>query len=118
VRQSKELKSVPINKLKEKRAQIFKKMLKYEDGIRGSLIKIYKMCNNRECECHSSNRQKHGLAYYISSSHHGKTKMLYVPLKMFKKSKKQLRDYDILCELLEEISEINREIYKLEKGLR
>jgi len=107
-----------IKELKRKRNNIFKEMFIYRSCIRGSITKIYKMCSNRECECHSTNRKKHGLASYISSSHDGRTRMIYVPFPMEEEAEKRVEGYKRLRELIEELSEINSEIFKLEKVLK
>ena len=107
-----------IEELKRKRDNIFKEMFVYRSAIRGSITKIYKMCNNQKCECHSTNRKKHGLASYISSSHQGRTRMLYIPSWMEEKAKERVKAYKKLCELIEELSEVNSEIFKLEKEIK
>jgi uncharacterized coiled-coil DUF342 family protein len=107
-----------IEELKRKRDNILKEMFVYRSAIRGSITKIYKMCSNRECECHSTNRKKHGLASYISSSHQGRTRMIYVPSWMEGEAEKRVEAYKKLCELIEELSEVNSEIFKLDKELR
>ena len=105
-------------RLKQERSKIFEKMLNYSDCIRGTVIEIYKMCNNKNCECHSTNRKKHGLAYYLSSSHKGKTRMIYLPFFMVEAVKKQTDDYKKMLNLMERISEINSEIFKLKKKIK
>jgi len=107
-----------IEKLKRKRDNIFKEMIFYRSCIRGSITKIYKMCGNRECECHSTNRKKHGLASYISSSHQGRTRMIYVASWMEEEAEERVEAYKKLSELIEELSEANSEIFKLEKELK
>lgn len=107
-----------VKELKEERGMIFKEMYKYRSGIRGSVISLYKMCGNKKCDCHTTKRKKHGLAYYISSSHKGKTNMLYIPSVMMEEAKRRIDSYKRLLNLLEELSEINREIFILEKRIK
>jgi len=76
--------------LEKERDNIFRQMKEYRGAIRGTVIKIYKMCNNKDCECHTTNRKKHGLAYYISSSHQKRTRMLYVPLSMVEEARERV----------------------------
>lgn len=107
-----------ILKLKKKRDNILEEMGRYRDATRGTITSIYKMCSNKECECHSTNRKKHGLAYYISSSHQGRTKMLYIPSSMLEEAQKRTEGYKKLRGLIVELSNINRERFKLEKELK
>jgi hypothetical protein len=93
-------------------------MREYRGAIRGTITKIYKMCNNKKCGCHTTNREKHGVAYYISSSHKKRTKMLYIPLSMLGEAEERTKGWKVIMELMEEVSSINREIFKREKGLR
>ena len=107
-----------IEKLEKDRDKIFHQVEKHRAAIRGTIVKIYKMCNNKRCECHTTNRKKHGLAYYISSSHQKKTRMLYVPSSMIEEAEERVREWKQLNGLLENISEINSKIFILEKGLK
>lgn len=116
--QSSKYKVREIDKLRKERDGIFEQMLKYRGAIRGTITGIYKMCSNKECECHSTNREKHGLGYYISSSHQGRTRMIYVPSLILEEAKKRTEDYKKVMELIEEISEINSKIFKLEKEIK
>lgn len=116
--QSNRYKAGEIDRLRKERDDVFKQMFKYRGAIRGTITGIYKMCSNKECECHSTNREKHGLGYYISSSHQGRTRMIYVPSLILKEAKKRTEDYKKVMELIERISEINSEIFKLEKEIK
>lgn len=107
-----------IDRLKRERSNVFEKMSDHSDCIRGTVTEIYKMCNNKNCECHSTDRKKHGLAYYLSSSHRGKTRMIYLPSRMIKEVKKQTEDYKGMLNLIERISEINNEIFQLKKNIK
>jgi hypothetical protein len=104
--------------LKREREKITEEILESDDYIRGSITEIYKMCSNKECECHSTNRKKHGLAYYISSSHQGKTRMIYVPSQYLEDAKERTENYKKVMDLVESISEINSKIFKLEKKIK
>lgn len=44
--------------------------------------------------------------------------MIYVPSWMEGEAEKRVEAYKKLCELIEELSEVNSEIFKLEKELR
>lgn len=107
-----------VGKLEKERDEIFRRMKEYRSAIRGTVIRIYKMCNNKNCECHTTNRKKHGVSYYISSSHQKRTRMLYVPFSMVEEAQGRVDGWKRLNELLEKISEINSEIFILEKGIK
>src|SRR5215469_1827623 len=84
--------------------------------LRGSLIERYKRCGKPGCKC--ADGPGHGPKYYLSASHPGlRPQMDYVPQEACKQVSELLGNYQRTREILEEISEINRELLRRREAL-
>lgn len=72
--------------------------------IRGTLVLMKRLCGNKKCRCIRG--QKHE-SWYISQSHKGLTRMIYVPRQGEARVRECIRNYRNVKNLLNEISEIN-----------
>ena len=99
-----------ITSLKEKRNQLIKKLFKLGPAIlRGSFVKKYRRCGKANCHC-ASEGQGHE-SYYLSVSMPGRSPiMIYVSLAKKDMVKEALANYQNTQQIIEEISNINREM--------
>ena len=82
--------------------------------IKGTLIRVYIRCGKRNCRCLKG--KKH-LAYYLSSKEKGKTHLLYIPKELLKDIREAIRIYKVLKDRLEELYNLNKEIFLARKEL-
>jgi len=84
--------------------------------LRGSLIERYKRCGKPGCKC--ANGPGHGPKYYLSVSYPGlRPRMDYVPQDDYGQTKEFVDNYQRARDILEEISEINRELLRRREAL-
>ena len=84
--------------------------------LRGSLIERYIRCGKPNCKCATG--KGHGPKYYLSVSYPGRRpEQQYVPQDNQEKVREYLNNYQMLHQLLEEISRINREILRRREKL-
>jgi hypothetical protein len=84
--------------------------------IRGSLLEKYKPCGKPNCKC--ADGPGHGPKYYLSVSHSGRRpEVEYVPGDYAEQVELFLSNFKKAKQLLEEISDINREILRRREHL-
>jgi hypothetical protein len=84
--------------------------------LRGSLVERYKRCGKPGCKC--AKGPGHGPKYYLTVSYpKRKPEMDYVPAEFQEKVKEYLENYRKVKEILEELSEINRELLRRRERL-
>ena len=98
--------------LRQKRKKLIQRLTSTVPAvIRGSLIERYKRCGKRGCKC--AEGSGHGPKYYLSVSHPGRRpEMDYVPRDYIKEVEQYLSNFKKVRQILEEISNINREILR------
>jgi len=82
--------------------------------MRGSLVRVYISCGRKNCKCQRG--VKH-LAYYLSSKKKTKTHLVYIPKELLKDIREARRIYKVLKDRLEDLYNINKEIFLLRKEL-
>ena len=88
-----------------------KKLARVEPFIRGSIVKIARVCGNKTCKC--AKGEKHVSEYLTyRHKHKKKTSTIYIPVGMVEEVRRWAREYRKLQELAEEICEIQRKIIK------
>ncbi len=103
-----------IEKLKKQRASLIKNIGGCQDALQGSLIRIYRMCRNKDCPCRTKKeRSIHGASYYISTKEAGRTHLLYVPQEKLKEAKRRINQFKKLKNLLRQIIKLNEETFRL-----
>lgn len=102
---------VSSKKLLKRRDILMQQLLKIASCvIRGSIIERYKRCGKKNCKC--ANGKGHGPKFYISVSRKEKhPDMHYVPQELKEKVQDSISHYRNARDILEEISEINRELF-------
>ena len=84
--------------------------------LRGSLIERYKRCGKPGCKC--ADGPGHGPKYYLSVSRSGlRPQMDYVPQESHAEVAEFVANYHRAREVLEAISEINRELLRRREAL-
>ena len=95
-------------KILKERRKIFGQMPRVEESIRGSLVVMRRSCGKANCRCQKG--QKHR-AMYLSQSHNGKTRMIYIPQNMEKKMDQYIKNYQKIKSVLNRLSDINIELF-------
>lgn len=72
--------------------------------IRGTLVLMKRVCGNKRCRC--ARGQKHQ-SWYISQSHKGATRMIYIPRKNEAGVRECIQNYQDIKKSLDKISKIN-----------
>jgi hypothetical protein len=96
--------------LRQKHKRLIEQLKKIESMmLRGSLIERYKRCGKSNCQCVKG--KGHGPHYYLSVSMLGaRPIMIYVPFAYKTSVEKALANYRDAQQILEKISDINREL--------
>ena len=106
----------PAAVLRKRRRALVSQLPPLRSILRGSLIERYKRCGKPGCKC--ADGPGHGPKYYLSVSYPGlRPKMDYVPQEACKQVSELLANYQRAREILEEISEINRELLRRREAL-
>jgi hypothetical protein len=102
--------------LRKRRSSLLRKLPPLDSILRGSLIERYKRCGRPGCKC--ADGPGHGPKYYLSASFPGRSpQMDYVPQSDFAEVSEHIANYQQVREILEEISEINRELLRRREAL-
>ena len=101
--------SQPTTALRKRRNALLRQLPPLQSILRGSLIERYKRCGKPGCKCAAG--PGHGPKYYLSVSYPGlRPQMDYVPQESYDQIAKFLANYQRAREILEAVSEINREL--------
>src|SRR5246127_4844216 len=102
--------------LRKRRNTLLRQLPPLQAILRGSLIERYKRCGKPGCKC--ADGPGHGPKYYLSVSYPGRRpQMDYVPQGDHQQITDFLANYHRAREILEEISEINRELLRRREQL-
>ena len=106
----------PAASLRRRRQALLRQLPPLKTILRGSLIERYKRCGKPGCKC--ADGPGHGPKYYLSVSYPGlRPRMDYVPQESHAQTAKFVANYHRAREILEAISEINRELLRRRKAL-
>ena len=110
------LKEKSTKALRQRQKAILRRLPPLQAILRGSLVERYKRCGKPGCKC--ANGPGHGPKYYLTVSYpKRRPEMDYVPADLQEKVKEYLENYRKVKGILEELSEINREILRRREGL-
>jgi len=103
--------------LRRRRTTLVKRLASIDSEIlRGSLIKRYIRCGKSGCKC--AEGRGHGPKHYLSVSYPGRRpEQVYVTQKYEDQVKQFLANYRKMKQILEEISNINRELLRRRETL-
>ena len=97
--------------LRKRRRALLRQLPPLQAVLRGSLIERYKRCGKPGCKC--GDGPGHGPKYYLSVSYPGlRPQMDYVPQDSHPQIAEFVANYHRAREILETISEINRELLR------
>jgi hypothetical protein len=106
----------PAAALRRRRQALLRQLPPLKEILRGSLIERYKRCGKPGCKC--ADGPGHGPKYYLSVSHAGlRPQMDYVPQESHAQITEFIANYHRAREILEAISEINRELLRRREAL-
>ena len=91
-------------RLLDSRKAALSNMPKLEESIRGSLVIMNRFCGKPNCRCQKGQKHK---AVYLSQSYKGKTRMIYIPHHVVKKTAEYIKNYLKTKEILNNLSDIN-----------
>jgi hypothetical protein len=110
------MRSQSASLLRRRRRSLARKLQDVESILRGSLIERYKRCGKPGCRC--ADGRGHGPKYYLSISRSGDTpQMEYVPQAFCDQVAAYLDNYRRIREILDQITEINRELLRRRERL-
>jgi hypothetical protein len=102
--------------LRQRQKALLKRLPPLQEILRGSLVERYKRCGKPGCKC--ANGPGHGPKYYLTVSFPKRPpEMVYVPETFQEKVKENLENYRKAKEIMEELSEINRELLRRRERL-
>jgi len=108
--------SEPAASMRRRRQALLRQLPPLKAVLRGSLIERYKRCGKPGCKC--AEGPGHGPKYYLSVSHSGlRPQMDYVPQESHAQVAEFIAHYHRAREILEAISEINRELLRRREAL-
>lgn len=88
----------------KKRYKLYRQIAKITESVRGSLVIMERYCGKSNCHCRKGHKHK---AVYLSQSHNGKTRMIYIPENMKEKASEYIQNYHRIRNALNKISDIN-----------
>ena len=110
------LEKEPAPSLRKRRQALLRQLPPLKAVLRGSLIERYKRCGKAGCKC--AEGPGHGPKYYLSVSRPGlRPQMDYVPQESHAQVGEFIANYQRAREILETISEINRELLRRREAL-
>ena len=95
--------------LLNRRKKALSTMPKLEESIRGSIVIMSRFCGKPNCRCQKGYKHK---SVYLSQSHKGKTRMVYIPQASVKKAKEHIKNYQKTKGVLNILSDINIQLLK------
>ena len=110
------MESQPATALRRRRQALLRQLPPLKAILRGSLIERYKRCGKAGCKC--ADGPGHGPKYYLSVSYPGlRPRMDYVPQESHAQITEFIANYHRAREILEAISEMNRELLRRREAL-
>lgn len=98
-----------IRRLLQKRDELSREIPRRPGVIRGTLVLAKRSCGKARCRCQKDSPHK---SLYISQSHKGRTRMIYIPRYAEEKAKTWVAGYHALKNLLEDLSEIHLKLLR------
>lgn len=99
--------------LLKRRYEAYNKMPKTMDVIRGSSVLVNRLCGKPNCRCRNGFKHQ---SLYLSQSHKGKARMVYIPKAGKEKLKQCIKNYRKIKDVLNQVSDINIKLLTKAKG--
>jgi hypothetical protein len=114
---SSKLRKISDLALGHRRQGLVKLLPPAEEILRGSLLKRYVTCGNRNCKC--AHGERHGPIWYLTVTlGPGHTTGGIISAEKVEEVRRWIANYQAFKETLEKISEINRELLRRERARR
>ena len=101
--------SKSLKVLERNRKEVFRKMPRTEEIIKGTLVVMRNKCGKPNCKCQKGHPH---IALALSQYVNGKTRMTYIPKAIAKEVKTAVDNYKGTKKCINELSGINLEIVK------
>ena len=103
------------SRLEARRKKLVSRLIRLDPWIQGTVVETRRICGSKGCAC------RHGGAKHPAMSltwkEKGKTCCLYVPRRLEREVKQWAKNYHMVKEAMEKITELQRDIIRLrEKG--
>lgn len=99
----------------KKRNNILNKLANFPEFVRGSITSVCSTCNRAQCICSKkSDRVAYRLTYKDSQQ---KTRSVYVKKDQLPRMRKMIANYAQLRKMIEQLVEVNIEVFKKETRL-
>lgn len=95
--------------LERSRKEVFRKVSRTDEIIKGSLVTMRRECGHPNCRC--AKGEKH-VSLYLSQFVNGKPRMTYIPKTIEKQTQAAVKNYKEMVKCINELSGINLEIIK------
>ncbi len=102
----------PDNLVKQ-RTLLMQEVLSLREFIRGTLVKTQKKCGRKSCKCEKGLLHPH---IYISTSRNRRNQVVYIRPNEVGKAEHRIKNYRKLTEILDNISQVNIALLKLERN--
>ena len=89
------------------------KLGKCKQFIVGSLVESKRKCGNKNCRC-ANGGELHS-AHILTKRENGKTKTIYIPVKMVDEVRSWSREYKKIKDLIHEIDQLSEKVIKATK---
>ena len=104
-----------MKNLNRERQVLVEKLTQYPDFVRGSVNSVCSTCSRARCICQkkSSSRKAYRLTY---KDRHQKTRTVYVRQEQLPMVRKMIANYARIRKTVEQLVEVNIELFKAEAG--
>ena len=101
------------SKLLNERSKKLEQLPNFDAVLRGTVFERYLKCGKKKCHCVSGKGHQ---AFYVGVTHSKiKTEQISLPKELVHEVKAQVENYNNSIKILNEISEINRDILRLKR---
>lgn len=105
-----------LHQLEQKRQRVLRKLPELAEVTRGSVVERYLRCGQPNCRCKQPGERGHGPYYYLTTTlGAGKTRTLLLSATQVQRAQRWTDNFKQLREALEQVTELNCEILKLER---
>jgi Family of unknown function (DUF6788) len=106
----------PISQLEQKRQRVLQKVPELTEMARGRIVERYLRCGQPNCRCKKPGEQGHGPYHYlVVTVGPGKSRTQLLSRGQLRRVRRWTDNFKRLRQALEQITELNYEILKLER---
>ncbi len=102
-----------LEKIIKERNKLLNQLPDFDNILRGTAFERFLKCGNKNCHCSTGKGHQ---AFYVGVTHaKAKTEQITLPESLFIEAKKQIASYDLSIRILNEISNLNRQILRIKR---